>query len=98
MTKREALVSCLMVEVPNETLIEKVLLDMDIDGDASYSAAAKDEITQAELNLLRVLVSLPDFTEGPLSVKHKVEARLLQIEKLQQPVGVPTIRDASHLW
>ncbi len=73
MTKREALHSKLYIEVPTNA-IEKVLIDKGIDGDAPYTSSAVQEIDMAYVELLNIMITKPNFSEGKLSEKYNVAA------------------------
>src|SRR5687767_7122833 len=101
MTNKEALIAVLMVSVPDDS-IDKTLIDASITADDNYTAGNKQKIGECAIEILQALLSVPDVSEGDLSIKYDrgaVQKRLgILIEKYTPSVvEKPTIK-AVHLW
>lgn len=78
LTKKEALKSVVNFQLPDQ-LIEKVLIDRSIDGEAPYTKADVEDIDLAMAGLLFSLLTSADQTEGDWSVKLPERSTLLKV-------------------
>jgi len=102
MTNKEALIAALQLSVDDSTL-EKVLIDQEVSGSATYSKDNATAIDKCAIEVLQGILSTPDVSEGGYSVKYDrgaVERRLsylLDKNDLSNTLK-PTIKDASNRW
>lgn len=101
MTNKDALIAVLMVSVPGDS-IEKALIDASITADDNYVTGNKQKIGECAIEILQGLLSIPDVSEGDLSIKYDrsaVQKRLGMLIEQFTPavVGVPTIK-AVNVW
>ena len=83
MTKKEALVAVLQISVPDLTL-EKTMIDNAITGADAYSVADEKGIDLCAVVILQGLMSVPNITEGGMSVtydRNGLHSRLLSLAK-----------------
>ena len=86
MTKRETLTGIMMVSVA-DTIIDKTLIDLGIDGSEAYDKESKTEIDVAEYEILKLVVSRPDLSEGDLSIKQNLAGIKLRLQFLAKSLG-----------
>ncbi len=68
MTKREALQAIITFEC-SANLIEKALIDSNVDGDEYYDSTCKKEIDLFLAELCFIVANSPDWTEGNSSIQ-----------------------------
>jgi hypothetical protein len=78
LTKKEALKSTVNFPLPDQ-LIEKVLIDQSLDGEAPYTKADVRDIDLAMAGLLFSLLTSADQTEGDWTVKLPQRDVLLKV-------------------
>jgi hypothetical protein len=72
MTKKEALIAILQVSVP-EITVEKAMIDQGITGSESYSLSSEKDIDLCAVKILQWLQSVPNISEGGMSITHNLE-------------------------
>lgn len=108
MTVKEALLAEISVEASDSQLI-KALADVQATEDVLItdiyeSSEHRNLVDLAAINVLQSLLSLPDFTEGGVSMKYDkkyMQARLIQLQVRQGVYveeGTATVSDISNLW
>ena len=80
MTNKEALQSILPVEV--DKLIDKIFIDLQINGGEDYTIDNKDNIEIASAYCLKSIATQPEFKEGGLSIKINPVQLLKQANKI----------------
>jgi len=104
MTIKEALSLSVKSLGVDPLLIDKALIDSDIDGAAEYTPDAKLKVYAVEYELLSSPVFVESISEGGYTIKYNnsgIGTRLSFLAKalgLEVPGEQPVIRDASHLW
>ena len=86
MTKKEMLTALMMVSV-SAIIIDKALIDADVNGDEEYTKEAVSEIDAAEFEVLKVIISRPDISEGDLTIKQSIEGVKLRLQYLAKKLG-----------
>lgn len=101
MTKLEALQSIIDFEVP-VNLINKVLIDEGVDGNADYSVSDKKEIDLCLAELYFHLAAKADISEGDISIKIDRKSLLSLRDDILRKYGLlsddGSVNDVSHLW
>jgi hypothetical protein len=87
MTKKEALIAVIRVNVPDNT-IEKAMIDNDVTGSQTYSKSSEKEIDICAIAILKGLLSEPDVTEGGYSIRYDRAAVEKQIGYLSEKHGL----------
>ena len=83
MTIKEAIAAKVQCPVSNDT-IDVVIIDRGLDGSATYTASDKEGVERAVIDILYMIYTQPDITEGGYHLTHsnfleKIKARLIQL-------------------
>ena len=70
MTNIEALASIILIPVELK-LLEKILIDRNIDGEENYTSSNESIIELASAYVYKLLVTMPDTKQGSLSISNK---------------------------
>lgn len=100
MTNREAVIAEIQVQVGlSETSIDKALIDLAIDGTATYDGTNSTDVAKAAIKVLKSLLSTKSITEGGFSITLSVKERIadLQAEFGLTDVDKPSVR-ARYVW
>lgn len=71
MTVKDVILSHPALVDVSDVLVEKVLVDREVDGSVNYSAELKQSTELCLADLLTAQVSAPDFSEGNLSISQQ---------------------------
>lgn len=85
----------------NAVLLEKALLDNDLDGAVAYNKRMAAAVAKVQVSFLNQLLTRNDVTEGDLSIKSDKPAILQAIARIEKEAGLtkgPTVTDASFKW
>jgi hypothetical protein len=98
MTKKEALLSIIPFEV-SDNLVEKALIDSEINGSETYSKASEQDIDLCFAGLILVILNMPDYSEGDLSIKiDRVQLRITRDNILKKYGLDESNIDCESIW
>lgn len=110
MTNKQALLSVLDGIEVSDLAANKVLLDAGLSETDDYGTGSKKAVDLCAIQLLYVLYTRPDVSEGGYTRSHpdflrKIEARLIYLAKqhevteiLDQFLKTPKIKNATNRW
>lgn len=79
-----------MTEYSNGELLNKTLLDLDIDPTATYTAGNKQDVDIAKAYVLQVAAYAPDFSEGSMRIAWSSAALLAEANRIFKKYGITT--------
>ena len=99
MTNKEALIANVGFSVP-DNMLEKALTDNDITGSDAYTKDDAESIDLATIPVLKLVLSMPDVSEGGYSIRFdraSVEKRLESLLEENDMSTGPTVTGKS-VW
>jgi hypothetical protein len=93
MTKKEALIAVLRLDVPDNTL-DKALLDQEITGGDTYTTEDAEDIDMALLAILKSILHAPDISEGQYSIKYDRRIIAQRIASIEAQYEISVTRNA----
>lgn len=83
--------------------LEKLCIDNDLNGTSDYTSAMAPVMDRVVLAGLEWILTMPDVTEGAVSIKYDRASVQQAIDALKTKLGLggssgPTVTSMSHLW